>query len=347
MGEGLAGDPVTVFDCPTCGQTIRVSRELAGKRGKCNRCGSTVIVPVNPADLQFQSFAELESSIQFEEMTPLAMDTGASASGPASPTHAVDEAAAESLPEVEALEASPDAQAEGSTSGLISLTPVVARAPVESLLEVQPLEPPPPESDIRLGDLAKAAANNTPVRMAARKNPWTIVKVIGFLLAGPMVFGVGYYITHTYSLRQMEKARREAPPENVDSNYASPARPMATVNAPTPPANSAETDPLQGAPIHEGPKTKETLQGDLAFAMHQAEATVKRMKKGETSFFDQDLADQVKEILRLRGELGLPNQLICKPGSGPDTSGPLGKWNELQAILHPENFPGCEARLAK
>ena len=42
MGEGPAVDPVIVFNCPSCGQTIRVPRELAGKRGKCNQCGTDI-----------------------------------------------------------------------------------------------------------------------------------------------------------------------------------------------------------------------------------------------------------------------------------------------------------------
>jgi hypothetical protein len=275
------------------------------------------------------------------------MEAAATASGVVSRTIPMDESSVRNLREVEPLEASPNTEADGSTSGLISLTPAVREAPVESLLEVEPLEPPL-ESETRLGDLAKAATSNKPVRMSARKSPWMIVKVVGFLLAGPIIFGVGYHVAHSYSLRQIEKARREASLENVDSKYASPASPSAAANAAVhSDAKTSELDPLAGTPGHEGPKPKETLQGDLAFAMHQAEGTVKRMEKGETSIFDQDLADQVKEILRLRGELGLPNRLICKPGSGPDTSGPLGKWIELQAILHPERYPGCEARVEK
>jgi hypothetical protein len=327
VGEGPADNQVTVFNCPLCGQTMKVSRELAGKKGKCNRCGATVAVPFDPADLKFEGFAELESSVQFIEFqeTP-------------PPIQAANPPVQETEP--------PRIETGGSTSGLVSLTAPVAQAPVESLLEVEPLETPPLEPQNPLGNLARAAATNRPAWKPVRRGRWALIGTLAILFVGPIFLGVEYRLSHWYSLGQTEKAQRES--AEIDKpNHAPAAGPTASVIAPAPPANSAQIAPLGPTPVRQDPTTRETPQGDLAFAMHQVEETVKRMEKGQTAIFDQDLGDQVNEVLRLRGELGLPNKLICQPGRGPDTSGPLGPWNKLQAILHPEKYPDCEARVEK
>jgi hypothetical protein len=327
VGQSPTDNQVTVFNCPLCGQAMKVSRELAGKKGKCNRCGATVAVPFNPADLKFEGFAELESSVQFIEFqeTPPPIQTA--------------------NPPVQETEPS-RLETEGTTSGLVSLTAPVAEAPLESLLEVELLETPPPGPPNPLGDQAKAAATHRPARKPVRKGRWAIVGTLAILMVGPIFLGVEYRLSHWYSARQLEKAQR--PSAEIDkSNHAPAAGPTASVNTSAPPDNSAEIAPLGSTPVREGPTTRQTLQADLAYAMRHVDETAKRTKKGETSFFDPDLADEVNEVLRLRGELGLPNALVCKPGSGPDTSGPLGPWNKLQAILHPEKYPGCQARVEK
>jgi hypothetical protein len=327
VGEGPADNPVTVFNCPLCGQAMKVSRELAGKKGKCNRCGATVTVPFDPADLKFEAFAELESSVQFIQFqeTPPPIQT-------------------ESPPVQETKP--PRIETDGTTSGLVSLTAPVAQAPVESMLEVELLETPPVAPQNPLGNLARAAAANRPAWKPVRKGRWALVGTLTILFVGPIILGLGYRLSDLYSLRQTQKAQRESA-EIDQSNNTPSAGPTAGVIAPAPPANSAQIAPLGPTPVQEAPTTRQTLQADLAFAMRQVEETVKRTEKGQTAIFDQDLGDQVNEVLRLRGELGLPNALVCKPGSGPDTSGPLGPWNKLQAILHPEKYPGCEARVEK
>ena len=40
------------FDCEHCGRTIRVSDEHSGKRGKCPKCGGTVLVPEVSCELE-------------------------------------------------------------------------------------------------------------------------------------------------------------------------------------------------------------------------------------------------------------------------------------------------------
>lgn len=327
MGESPTDNLIIEFKCPLCGQTMKVSRELAGKKGKCNRCGATVAVPFDPADLKFEGFAELESSVQFTQFqeTPPPIQT---ANPPVQETPP------------------PRIETDGTTSGLVSLTAPMAEAPLESLLEVELLETPPPGPPNPLADQAKAAAANRPARKPVRKGRWAIIGTLAILIVGPIFLGVEYRLSHWYSARQLEKAQRQAA-EGDTSNHAPAGGPTASVSNPAPPANSAEIAPLGPTPAREGPTARQTLQADLAFAMRQVEETAKRTKKGETSFFDPDLGDQVNEVLRLRGELGLPNALVCKPGSGPDTSGPLGPWNKLQAILHPEKYPGCETRVEK
>ena len=41
------------FHCKSCGQSISVDNKLAGKRGKCPKCGDIVVVPDAPAKIEF------------------------------------------------------------------------------------------------------------------------------------------------------------------------------------------------------------------------------------------------------------------------------------------------------
>ncbi len=42
----LPAPQLVSFACPSCGKTFRVKAELAGKKGKCQKCGKPVVVPV-------------------------------------------------------------------------------------------------------------------------------------------------------------------------------------------------------------------------------------------------------------------------------------------------------------
>jgi hypothetical protein len=332
VGEAAADNQVIVFKCPLCGQTMKVSRELAGKKGKCNRCGAAVTVPFDPADLKFDGFTELESSVQFTEFqeTP----------PPAQPAP---------LPVQETPP--PRIETHGTTSGLVSLTAPVAQAPLESLpevelLETSPLGPEPPQKNLAKAPATNPQPTNRPPWKPVRKSRWRLIATLAILFIGPIILGLVYRLSDLHSLRQTQKAQHESA-EIDKSNQTPAAGPTASVDTPAPPDNSADVASPEPAPAREVPPAKLTPQQELAVAMHQAKETAEHIKKGEASIFDPDLGDEVNDVLRLRGELGLPNKLICKPGSGPDTTGPLGPWNKLQAILHPENYPGCEARVEK
>ena len=287
MGEGPAGDPVIVFNCPSCGQTIRVPRELAGKRGKCNQCGTTVRVPAGRADTPFQPFAELEGSVRFQE-------ADAPASGPVSPT------------------------------------PVANQEPDEEADEVPPeeivLDPDPPEPEDAIEDLAKVTTANKPTRKTARGSPWPVGAVVALLLAGLIVLGVAYRISHRNSFPQAQKIQREPAGENDNSRNASPAKPVVSLP----------------------PEDKADLEAKLSEAMAKAEKIANSGRDEPLSEAScKELNSEIDEILRLRGDLDLPNSLIRDPDFGAEYSGPLASWNELQMILHPEKHPGCQVRVVK
>ena len=58
MGKDLV---MTSFSCPHCGAALRVSDGLAGRHGKCSKCGGSVLVP-SPSDTK-QPSAELRESV--------------------------------------------------------------------------------------------------------------------------------------------------------------------------------------------------------------------------------------------------------------------------------------------
>jgi predicted Zn finger-like uncharacterized protein len=39
------------FACPHCGHSIKVQSELAGRKGKCSKCGKPIVVPAEPRQL--------------------------------------------------------------------------------------------------------------------------------------------------------------------------------------------------------------------------------------------------------------------------------------------------------
>jgi hypothetical protein len=41
----LATEPIR-FACPTCGKTVKVPAQFAGKRGKCPNCKGVVAIPL-------------------------------------------------------------------------------------------------------------------------------------------------------------------------------------------------------------------------------------------------------------------------------------------------------------
>jgi hypothetical protein len=301
--------------------------------------------------LKFEGFTDLESSVQFGQFqeTPPPVQTA----NP--PVQTMNPPAQETNPPVQETNP-PRIGTDSTTSGLVSLTAPRAEAPLESLPEVELLETPPLGPENPLGNLAQAPAThrpttnppaaNPPAWKPVRKRRWALIATLAILFAGPIILGLEYRLSHSYSLRQAQNAQLDS--AGIDkSNHAPSAGPAASVITPAPPDNSAQVATPGPTAVREGPQAKPTPRQELAYAMHLAQQTAEHIKKGEASMFDPDLGDEVNDVLRLRGELGLPNALVCKPGSGPDTSGPLGPWNKLQAILHPENYPGCETRVEK